>query len=122
MMGFAGRNHMKLNGLMLLLIAVCASVPLAAAAAGAKKITSCGTVIGSPGLYEVKKDLAASDAGTCITITASGVTLGLAANITGAHAGVGISVREAGVVVRGSGTDHATVPNVSGFSIGFEDE
>ncbi len=120
---------MKLNGLMLLVAAGCALVPLREAAArppfnnaGAKQITSCGTVIGSPGLYEVKKDLTASDAGTCITITASGVTLGLAANITGVHAGVGISVREAGVVVRGSGTDHDSVPNVSGFSIGVEDE
>ena len=122
---------MKLNGLVLLLWAVCAfdmwggaaaRQPLGHDVAGAKRVTSCGTIIGTPGLYEVKKDLNASDAGTCITITASGVTLGLAANITGVHAGVGISIREAGVVVRGSGTDHGTVPNVSVFSIGVQDE
>ncbi len=120
---------MKLNGLMLLLVATCALASWSEAAArppfgnaGAKQITSCGTVIGSPGLYEVKNDLTASDAGTCITITASGVTLGVAASITGIHAGVGISIREAGVVVRGSGTDHESVPNVSGFSIGVQDE
>lgn len=96
--------------------------PLGDAHASAKIITSCGTVIGAPGLYEIKTDLTASDAGTCITITASGVTLGVAGNITGIHAGVGISIREAGVVVRGSGTDHTTVPNIGGFSIGVEDE
>jgi hypothetical protein len=84
-------------------------------------ITSCGTVIGVSGLYEVKNELNATDTGTCITITASHVTLGLAANITGIHAGVGISIRGLGVVIRGSGTDHDDVPTVSGFSIGVED-
>lgn len=81
-------------------------------------IGSCPTSINAAGLYEVTTDLTAN--GDCITIAATGVVLGLRADITGNGIngrGIVITSGASGAVIRGDAS-HV----ISGFDVGVEDD
>lgn len=85
-------------------------IPAPAGAASA--VGSCGT-LGAPGTYSLTSDLAASD-GSCITITASGVTLLLAGHTISCHgSGFGGSCQRTGP----GGIGVALTPGLSAVTV-----
>lgn len=115
------RTHVVHAGLRF--FGIGAGLGLAAATALASPaptiITACPAVIAKPGLYEMNASVGAS--GSCITITAKNVTLGLNGYIVNngaAGTGIRISKGATGAVVRGSGSAH----HLENFSVGIEDQ
>jgi len=93
-----------------------------AGAASGTPITACGTTISAPGAYYLANGLSEADHNTtCITITASNVTLNLNGQASTSTAGVTTFIEADAVhnlVIQGGGS--RTPGSFSGFSDGIE--